>query len=230
MLITFSGLDGAGKSTLTEWLKETLERQGRRVAVFHMNDHVGAYAYVRTLRNWLFGGPPRGFAAPGETETPAEPGPAGATGGARPSLRERVWRLRIAIVWSKPLRRLLYTLDLLVFWGYRLYLEKGKRQILIMDRYFYDTLVDVSDGRNWFWIRVLQRITPTPEVPVFLDIGPEESFSRKGEYSVPYLQKRWDAYKTVFPWVRSGVTLANGDLNDAKAVLQRVVMERLGTR
>jgi len=141
-----------------------------------------------------------------------------------------MWRLRIAIVWSKPLRRLLYALDLLVFWGYRLYLEKGKRQILIMDRYFYDTLVDVSDGRNWFWIRVLQRITPTPEVPVFLDIGPEESFRRKGEYSVPYLRKRWDAYKTVFPWVRSGVTLANGDLNDAKAVLQRVVMERLGTR
>ena len=228
MLITFSGLDGACKSTLTEWLKETLERQGRRVAVFHMNDHVGAYAYVRTLRNWLFGGPPRGFAAPGEAETPG--GYAGATEGARQSLRERLWRLRVAIVWKKPLRRLLYTLDLLVFWGYRLYLEKGKRQILIMDRYFYDTLVDVSDGRNWFWIRVLQRITPTPEVPVFLDIGPEESFRRKGEYSVPYLRKRWDAYKTVFPWVRSGVTLANGDLNDAKAVLQRVVMERLGTR
>jgi len=228
VLITFSGLDGAGKSTLTEWLKETLERQGRRAAVFHMNDHVGAYAYVRTLRNWLFGGPPRGFAAPGEAETPG--GYAGATEGARQSLRERLWRLRVAIVWNKPLRRLLYTLDLLVFWGYRLYLEKGKRQILIMDRYFYDTLVDVSDGRNWFWIRVLQRITPTPEVPVFLDIGPEESFSRKGEYSVPYLQKRWAAYKTVFPWVRSGVTLANGDLNDAKAVLHRIVTERLGAR
>jgi len=228
VLITFSGLDGAGKSTLTDWLKETLERQGRRVAVFHMNDHVGAYAYVRTLRNWLFGGPRRGFAAPGESEAPSAP--ANATQGAYPGLRERMWRLRVAIVWSKPLRRLLYTLDLLVFWGYRLYLEKGKRQILIMDRYFYDTLVDVSDGRNWFWIRVLQRITPTPEVPVFLDIGPEESFSRKGEYSVPYLRKRWAAYKTVFPWVRSGVTLANSDLNDAKAVLQRVVMERLGTR
>ena len=229
MLITFSGLDGAGKSTLAEWLKETLERQGRRVAVFHMNDHVGAYAYVRTLRNWLFGGPPRGFAAPGESERPSGP-PSPTPGRAGPSVRERVWRVRVAIVWNKPLRRLLYTLDLLVFWGYRLYLEKGKRQILIMDRYFYDTLVDVSDGRHWFWIRVLQRITPTPEVPVFLDIGPEESFSRKGEYSVPYLRKRWAAYKTVFPWVRSGVTLANGDPNDAKAVLQRIVTERLGTR
>ena len=58
MLITFSGLDGAGKSTLIAWLKESLERGNRRVAVFHMNDHVGAYAYLRAVRDRLFGGPP----------------------------------------------------------------------------------------------------------------------------------------------------------------------------
>ena len=40
MLITFSGLDGAGKSTLIAWLKDTLERRNRRVAVFHMIVHV----------------------------------------------------------------------------------------------------------------------------------------------------------------------------------------------
>ena len=88
----------------------------------------------------------------------------------------------------------------------------------------------IADGGNFTAVRLLKRLTPTPHLPVFLEITPLESFARKGEYSVPYLRKRWDAYKTVFPWVRSGVTLANGDLNDAKAVLQRVVMERLGTR
>ena len=225
MLITFSGLDGAGKSTLIEWLKQTLERQDRDVAVFHMNDHVGTYAYLRMLRDRLLGGPPRGFASPSEPDRRGAPAAA-----ARPSLRERLWRARIAIVWNKPLRRLLYLFDLVVFWFYRWHIEKAQRQILIMDRYFYDTLVDVSDGRHWFWIRLLARITPTPEVPVFLDISPEESFSRKGEYSVEYLRARWAAYKTVFPWVRSSVTLANYDLNAAKATLQRVVMERLDGR
>src|SRR5947207_1433603 len=58
MLITFSGLDGAGKSTLVRWLQQTLERQHRRVVVFHMNDHVGVYAYLRRLRNQLGGAPP----------------------------------------------------------------------------------------------------------------------------------------------------------------------------
>src|SRR5256886_11334961 len=58
MLITFSGLDGAGKSTLVRWLQKTLERQNRRVVVFHMNDHVGGDAYLRRLRNQLGGAPP----------------------------------------------------------------------------------------------------------------------------------------------------------------------------
>jgi hypothetical protein len=224
VLITFSGLDGAGKSTIIAWLKDTLERDDREVAVFHMNDHVGAYAYLRALRDLVFGGPPRAFAGPDE---PGQPG-AGSPGSARPSLQERMWRLRIAIIWNKPLRRLLYVLDLMVFWCYRFYIERVKRQILIMDRYFYDTLVDVSDGRHWFWIRLLERITPTPEVPVFLDIQPEESYSRKGEYSVAYLRARWIAYKTVFPWVRAAVTLPNRDLSAAQAALRTIVMERLG--
>jgi hypothetical protein len=179
-----------------------------------MNDHVGAYAYLRALRDRVFGGPPRPPSADG-----GQPGEGG-----------RLWRLRIAIVWNKPLRRFLYLFDLIVFWCYRLHVERAKRRILIMDRYFYDTLVDVSDGRHWFWIRLLARITPTPEVPVLLDISPEESYNRKGEYSVEYLRKRWLAYNTVFPWVRSAITIQNRDLESAKATLERVVTERVAAR
>lgn len=228
MLITFSGLDGAGKSTLIEWLKTTLERQNHPVAVFHMNDHVGAYAYVRAVRDRWFGGPPQAPDANGgrgEHDRPVGT----AKRAARRGLRDRAWRLRVAILWNKPLRRFLYLFDLVVFWCYRLHVERAKRRILIMDRYFYDTLVDVSDGRNWFWIRLLARITPTPEVPVLLDISPEESYSRKGEYTVEYLRARWLAYRTVFPWVPSSVTITNDDLDTAKATLQRIVMERVGT-
>jgi hypothetical protein len=222
-------LDGAGKSTLIEWLKATLERERRPVAIFHMNDHVGLYAYVRFVRDRLLGGSPNvkwdGAAA-------APEGSAGSVQPASAARRGRVASLYLAIrnalVWSKVLRRLIYPFDLLVFLCYRFHIEMVKRQILIMDRYFYDTLVDVSDGRRWWWIRLLERITPTPDVPVLLDIGPEESYARKGEHSVEYLRRRWVAYKTVFPWVRSSVLLANDDLAAAKATLHRVVRERIG--
>lgn len=213
MLITFSGLDGAGKSTLIDWLQATLQQRNERVAVFHMHHDVGVYACVRFVRDRLLGRPANGRGQPAQRV---------------PRLRAAYRSVRHRIVWSKMLRRFIYPADLFVFLLYRLYFETLQRRVLIMDRYFYDTLVDVSDGRHWFWIRLLERITPTPEVPVFLDIQPEESYSRKGEYSVPYLRARWIAYKTVFPWVRAAVTLPNRDLSAAQAALRTVVMERLG--
>ena len=51
MLITFSGLDGAGKSTLIEWLRVALEAQRHRVAVLHLEHNVGVYATVRRVRD-----------------------------------------------------------------------------------------------------------------------------------------------------------------------------------
>src|SRR5205085_2464843 len=129
MLITFSGLDGAGKSTLVRWLQQTLERQNRRV--------------------------------------------------------------------------------------------------VIMDRYFYDTLVDVADGRHWRLLRMLQRLTPTPDVAVLLDVGPEESYARKRDYPVEYLRDRWLAYRTVFPWVRGALVIKNDDLHAAQQAVARLVGERL---
>ena len=35
-----------------------------------------------------------------------------------------------------------------MFLGYRFYVEKMNQQVLIMDRYFYDTLVDITGARR----------------------------------------------------------------------------------
>src|SRR5256886_9521278 len=116
-----------------------------------MHDEVGGYACLRRLRTQAGGAPPR-------------------NGGAG-TLR----RVRDALLWGKLLRRVIYPLDLLLFLAYRLYHEAIRRRVVIMDRYFYDTLVDVADGRHWRLLRMLQRLTPTPDVAVLLDVGPEES-------------------------------------------------------
>lgn len=205
MLITVSGLDGAGKSTLIERLQTGLEQRGRRVAVRHMNDDIGVYACLRSIRDALV--------------------PAAARRNGRPSIGRR---LRNAIVWNKAWRHFLYLVDLGLFLAYRLYLERARRQILIMDRYFYDTLVDVSDGHHWGLLRLLARLTPTPDLPVFLDTGPEEAYRRKAEYPLAYQQTRWNAYQRVRPWVRTAVTLSNADLQSASATLHGLVMDRIG--
>lgn len=215
MLITFSGLDGAGKTTLIAWLRNELEGQRRRVAVLHLNDDVGVYAALRALRDRLRGGPP----APPDAPPRMTP------------LPTRLGRLRDAVLWSKSLRRVLYPLDVAWFLLVRFWVEVVQRRVLIMDRYFYDRLVDVAETggaqRGWRWLRALARVTPTPDLPVLLDLTPEEAFARKGEYTVPYLRRRWTAYRRVFPWVPTAVTVPTDEDNATRHVLAHALTRRL---
>ena len=226
MLITFSGLDGAGKSTLIAWLAEALSAQYQKpVVVFHMNDHVGIYAYIRKIRNLLLGerAPEPHPLVVEEQRTERKPRTARAT------MRDALRYMRYRIIWNSTLRRLIYPIDLLVFFCYRTYNERIRGRVLIMDRYFYDTLVDVSTNRRRPWVaRMLERITPTPTLPVYLDITPEESFARKGEYSVQYLRRRQAAYQRVVSWVPSYVIIPTSDLEASKTALREAVLERLG--
>jgi thymidylate kinase len=231
MLITFSGLDGAGKTTLIGGLRDSLQRRGRGVVVLHLTDHVGLYAYLRWLRDRtaavLRRGSPRGPHRP-------EPGPAGGRGGGGSVGPDRfaspLRRLRNSLIWSRALRRFIYPVDLLIFQFYRLYAEGLRGRVLIMDRYFYDTLVDVSDGRGSPWVRLLWLITPTPSLPIFLGVGPEESYARKGEYSVEYLRRRWTAYQEVFAWVDGSVRIANESLDSTREALEQLLCERITAR
>jgi thymidylate kinase len=223
VLITFSGLDGAGKSTLIDYLQGALEAERRPVVVLHLNDQVGVYALLRSLRDRVRGqrGDQLAPGAPDPRSQKLQRPPAG-------GLRGALGGLRAALLWNKPLRRLLYPFDLLVFLCYRAYLEKVRGRVLIMDRYFYDTLVDVANGRDGPWTRLLERITPMPTVPVFLDISPEESFRRKGEFSIEYLRRRSDAYRHVFARVRGAVRIVNDDLGRTQAALLGAVRARGG--
>src|SRR5207245_4084116 len=114
----------------------------RPVAVLHMANDVGVYAYARMLRDVVTGLMPR---SNGAHSGPAPVASTEAVTGGRNGTMLR--RIRNAIVWSKILRRLIYPVDLVVFLCYRAYIEGITQRVLIMDRYFYDTLVDVS-GRE----------------------------------------------------------------------------------
>jgi thymidylate kinase len=98
-----------------------------------------------------------------------------------------------------------------------------------MDRYFYDTLVDVSDGRRKRrGVRLLSKLTPQPNVPVLVDISPEEAFARKGEHSVDYLSRRRLSYQEFFPKNGGAVVLAGGDdLVATRSRLEQIVLERM---
>ncbi len=224
MLITLSGLDGAGKSTLIELLKKSLEKRNKRVAVLHMDHQIGLYAYLQSIRGLISPSPN------GANRQPIEKGQClnHPEGRKDSRLKVAISRGRYIVLWNKPLRRVVYLVDLAIFMFYRFYIETLKKQILIMDRYFYDRLVDVASAQTgWSIIRVLALLTPTPTLPVYLDISPEEAYARKREFSVDYLRCRQASYQRVFPLVRSSVVLASvEDINATVRSLEKLVIER----
>lgn len=222
MLITLSGLDGAGKSTLAEALKSSLERDGAPAVIFHMNKDVGLYAYVRNIRDaikrWV--GPSRPESS---VDAAREIGPHQQASGAKRSLLE----LRRRIIWNKPLRRWVDLGDLALFLAYRLYVERFRGRVLIMDRYFYDRLADQADGRHWKYLRWFSGITPVPDVPVLVEVSPEEAFGRKGEYSIESMTLRRANYREIFGWIPGSVILPNDDLDAAVETLEQIVRSRM---
>lgn len=218
MLITFSGLDGAGKSTLIECLKESLERRNKQVAILHMYYDVGVMACARFMFRKIAGGR--------KSESERTHAPRKQTEGRAPLAA----RIRYAVAWNKSLRLFIYPLDLLIFICYRLYVERMKKQVLIMDRYFYDTLVDITEGQGPRRVRFLMGMTPRPSVPVLIDISPEEAYARKGEHSIAYLRRRRLSYRELFPKGPGAVVLAGGDdLNITRRELEKIVMEKMAS-
>src|SRR5256885_12501458 len=130
MLITFSGLDGAGKSSLIAWLQGELERRHRAVTVLHMNRDVGLYPVLRVVRDTLTGAPRDATARAIALEEAVR----------RPGLVGRLQRLRDALVWSRSLRRLIYPIALLVFLCSPRYVQALRKRILIMSRDLFEPL------------------------------------------------------------------------------------------
>jgi thymidylate kinase len=222
MLITFSGLDGSGKSTLVDYLKERLEQENRRVAVSHMNYDVGLYSVLRSLVKRP-SEKTNGLSKEQTVETHAP--------------RERAFennfqsgtaKLRYMLVWNKGVRLLIFPLDVLLFLVYRLYVEKLNQKVLIMDRYFYDTLVDLTGAQPSFRTRLLSWLTPTPNLSIYLDCNPEKAFVRKNEYSVDYLDRRRRSYlKLISDLPTVLVVSTDQDLDATRLSLANAVRERM---
>lgn len=222
MLVTLSGLDGAGKSTLAEALKASLERDGKPAVIFHMNKDVGLYAYVRSARDAVKAWIETAKRQPA-TAAAAEDGSTQET-----SAKRALLEIRRRIIWNKPLRRWVDLGDLVLFLAYRLYIEKFRGRVLIMDRYFYDRLADQADGSRWKYLKWFAGITPEPDVPILVEVSPEEAFGRKGEYSIESMTLRRANYREIFGWVPGSIILPNDDLETAMETLEQIVQNRMG--
>lgn len=195
-VITFSGLDGAGKTTVIDALKEKFENEGKTVKIFTMYDDLSFYAFLRLFRDGvrkLFG---RKIELPKEAETD-------------PNFDPHPNSLIYKIIRSRPSKAMVLAIDTLTM--YLFLLIKTKRgEIVLLDRTSYDYIVDVLPKKyKKIHISIALFFSFKPSLSVFVDTPAQVSFDRKGEFTVEYLTWRSVAYSQIFNMINNQIVVDN---------------------
>lgn len=169
-LITLTGLDGSGKSTQLSLLREHLESLGKNVAVFHAVEFSLASRMKRVFRNE-------------KTFTPG-----------KDTAITRASSLSIF------LRKCLLFVDVFRFRSFRKKLERSGTHILLSDRYFYDSLLNLEylslehGGTPARFLSLVEAIIEKPDLAFYVRATPEDIMQRDRvpEQGLSYLQQKFN--------------------------------------
>ncbi len=174
--VSFSGIDGAGKSTQIEALRERLLQSGFRVSMLAFWDDVSMLTGVREFSgHTLF----KGEKGVGSPDKPVN----------RRDKNVRSW-------YMTTVRFFLYFLDALSLCTVVAKQRRSGADVIIFDRYLHDELANLNlqRGISRVYARFLLAITPQPDIAYLLDADPEQARKRKPEYPVEFLHQNRATY------------------------------------
>ncbi len=174
--VSFSGIDGAGKSTQIEALRDRLGQAGFQVSMLAFWDDVSMLTGLREFSgHTLFKGE-KGVGAP---DKPVN----------RRDKNVRTW-------YMTAVRFFLYLLDALSLCTVVAKQRRSGADVIIFDRYLHDELANLNlqSGISRAYARFLLAITPHPDIAYLLDADPEQARKRKPEYPVEFLHQNRAGY------------------------------------
>src|SRR4029077_16709136 len=185
LLISFSGVDGSGKSTQIESLRSALHAAGLKTTLLAFWDNVVVGVKYREGFVHKVYKSERGIGAPGKPVN-------------RRDKNMRGWHLTLA-------RHFLYLLDAVNLGRVVARAKRSGAAVVILDRYLYEQLSHLNLGNPFSraFVKFVPGFVPRPDVAYLLDADPVKAYERKPEYPVEFMKKCRRAYFDLAALLRS---------------------------
>ena len=209
LLISFSGVDGAGKSTqIVNLIDFALQRGLTTKLLAFWDDVVVLSRYREGFVHQVYGSE-RGIGAPGRPVN-------------RRDKNVRKWYLNLA-------RHGLYLLDAIHLWRVITYARRSGADVIIVDRYIYDELANLplANPLTRAFVRLVSACVPRPDVAYVLDADPEAARARKPEYPVDFMHLCRSAYLQLAYLSGHMTVIPPLPLEDAKRVVEAAFLRVL---
>jgi thymidylate kinase len=204
--VSFSGIDGAGKSTQIEALRARLNDAGVRVLLVTFWNDVARLTRIREVTGHTL------FKGDKGVGTPTRPVN-------RRDKNVRSW-------YMTTVRFALYFVDAIALHIVAAKTLTADVDVVIFDRYLYDELANLplSNGIARRFVRLLLRLVPQPDISYLLDADPVQACARKPEYPLDFLHSSRASYLGLAELVGAMTIIAPQPIEEVtRQVLQQLM-------
>jgi len=215
-LVSFSGLDGSGKTQLIFLLRRFLRRQG--ISYFYIHSVSDSLAN-RLAKNAPFF---KRIISPKEVVIGQ-------------NQQNKIPQTKKTISFLSYAIRLFFLFIDALYLRLRLAFYLNNYSVIIFDRFLYDKLINLSYLRrnkkllrSNFWLKLF----PRPNMPLFLHITPEDSFARKQEVILEgqdreYFRLKYELFEEAkIDWKLTNIDNSGLSLSEAKKKILSLFKKR----
>lgn len=207
-VISFSGIDGAGKSTQIEALQAHLRSLGFRSSLYNFWDNIVVFPRFREHMSLAAFKGDKGIGSP---DNPIS----------RRDKNVASWSITAA-------RLFLYVLDA---YSLRVAVSGGTYagvDFIIFDRYIYDELANLPIAHSLvrLYVNLLLHLVPKPDLAFVVDADPETAHLRKPEYPLDFVRTNRDSYLALSRLVRGMTVLEPLSVDETTANIRELIAKR----